>query len=166
LGQQSLVCSVINKIVACIGEGLEEEYSLLRRLIVKSLEMQDIENYTPWKTIEWQRAKDIIGRIIANCICKLTGCKVYRLEMHGGEPSPDLGDKDVDLAIECEKYIFNVDKLEEKVEEKITSFISSIIGDDVHEKLKLSNIVEMHYSNEFLIERYIRSGPPLAFRIC
>ncbi len=110
----------------------------------------------PWTSFEWQKTKYIIARSIASCLCP-RGCKVYLLEMHGGEPSGGLGDKDIDLAVECPLSQSEVERLEREFEKIVVDFLSGILGGDAKKKLKVPNIVELHSTDEFIIKKHIEA---------
>jgi hypothetical protein len=161
-----LAGSTVKDIVDCVLNRISRNGDLLRRLVSSALQECRGEDCLPWETGEWQRAKSIIGDSIAECICTIAGCRVYRLEMHGGEPSLGLGDKDADLAVDCDDSSFDVEALEEMLEKLLSDIVGEIVGGNAYEKLKLPNIVELHTTREFLIKKYVEAGPPYAFRVC
>ncbi len=153
------------EVLNCIKESLEEAKADIAKLVRQARSQCANDNCLPWETLEWQRVKGIIASAVAECICSILGCSVYRLEMHGGEPSLGLGDKDVDLAVDCRQDI-NIEDFEADIESLVGEFLGRVIGEDIYKAIRLPNIVELHTTREFLIKRYVEAGPPLAFRLC
>ena len=140
--------------VQCLKEKLRDNRNEIEYLLNTLMSMR-ID--PPWTSFEWQKTKYIIARSIASCLCP-QGCKVYLLEMHGGEPSEGLGDKDIDLAVECPSLSQEeVENLEKVFEKTVVDFLSGILGGNAKEKLKVPNIVELHSANEFIIKKHIEA---------
>ena len=140
-------------LVQCLEKKLAENKNPIERLL-KALMNMGID--PPWMSFEWQKTKYLIARSIAYCLCR-HGCRVYLLEMHGGEPSEGIGDKDIDLAVGCPLSPEKVEGLEKSFEEKVNEFLSSILGGNAREKLKVPNIVELHSISEFLIKKHVEA---------
>jgi len=140
--------------VQCLKEKLENNRKEIGYLLNMLMNMRVDP---PWTSFEWQKAKYIIARSIASCLCP-QGCHVYLLEMHGGEPSGGLGDKDIDLAVDCpplsQEEVENLEKAFEKI---VIDFLSEILGGNAKEKLKVPNVVELHSTSEFIIKKHIEA---------
>ena len=159
-----LTSSIEDLIVNCIRSKLSEYSDRITHLLML---LAKNSNEFRWSSPEWQQAKHYIGEVIAKCICQLTSCSVYQLDMHGGEPSDGLGDKDIDLAIRCPSNdALDIQKLETIVEEAVTNYLSGVLSYNIYQFLSVPNIVELHNADEFLIKRYIVAGPPYATRLC
>ncbi len=92
------------------------------------------------------------------------GCRVYVLDMHGGEPSEGLGGKDVDLAVEgCR---LDPAALEELLERLARDMLRRATGRDPYRLLGIPNIIEVHSTREFVVEKYVRLGPPYSVPLC
>jgi len=141
------------ELVHCFREGLAEKRAEIERLLRT---LMDSRIDPPWASFEWQKIKYIIARCISHCLCQ-HGCKVYLLEMHGGEPSEGIGDKDIDLAIDCPLLQEDIDALEKEFEKTVLGFLGDILGDDARKVLKVPNIVELHSLNEFIIKKHVRA---------
>lgn len=152
-------------LASCIRAKLLGSLARLRRLV---LEAVDSSPESPWESVAWQAAKSIIARAAASCICRLTGCHVYLLDMHGGEPSEGLGGKDVDLAVECPGTTPSCSprELEDALEAAAAEILDKAVGGDARRMLKIPNIVEVHSADEFLIKRYVELGPPYSRPLC
>lgn len=121
----------------------------------------------PWETLEWQRSKRILAKIIGNCICNILGCKVYILDVHGGAPSEGVGGKDIDFIIDCKYKDKDIaGSLEEIIENIVKERLRELIGEDPYRYLGIPNIVEFHSVNEFLFKKYVELGPPYAIKLC
>ncbi|KSW11804.1 hypothetical protein CF15_03095 [Pyrodictium occultum] len=120
---------------------------------------------TLWETFEWQRAKRIIAQSIASCLCRILGCRVYMTDLHGGEPSTGLGDKDIDLIIDCPQGP-NPSSLEGVAERLAAGMLRSLLGDSPYRVLGVPNIVEVHEASEFLFKKYLERGAPYVARLC
>ncbi|BEP18270.1 hypothetical protein PYJP_16220 [Pyrofollis japonicus] len=153
----------LDDLVGCVINNMKRHDGELRRLL-RSLLSSPSE--VPWSRLEWQRAKYIIARGIAECFCK-NNCRVYLLEMHGGEPSDGLGDKDIDMAIDCPGEKINIDFIENILEKYVTKYLSGLIGGEVRRELKIPNVVELHTSDEFLIKKHLEARDKrYAIKIC
>lgn len=140
-------------LMRCLEKKLAEKQAEIEHLL-KTLMNTGID--PPWASFEWQKIKYIIARCISSCLCQ-RGCKVYLLEMHGGEPSEGIGDKDIDLAIDCPLGQEDIDALENEFEKLVLDFLGSILGDDARRKLKVPNVVELHSVNEFIIKKHVEA---------
>jgi len=149
----------VDELHTCILHGLERVSVAIRNTL------QRRKNGVLWRTMEWQRSKRLIARVLSDCICKYTSCHVYFLDIHGGEPSTGLGDKDIDLVLECPTEI-NIERIETIAETLVLNILKTILGDNPYRILGVPNIVELHLSNEYLFKKYLKAGPPYAFRIC
>jgi len=118
-----------------------------------------------WRSLEWQRVKRRIAEAIAGCICSLLGRSVYLTDLHGGEPSEGLGDKDIDLVIEC-LGPGEAARLEQVAEERVAEALARLLGGDPYSVLGVPNIVELHSSHEFLAARLLRAGAPYVENVC
>ncbi|ABM79947.1 hypothetical protein [Hyperthermus butylicus] len=159
-----MASGVEDLIVSCVQDRLGKYSSkiaqLLRLLVLGSERPR-------WDSFEWQQTKRYIGEAIAECICQLAGCSVYRLDMHGGEPSEGLGDKDIDFAISCStNNMPDVRELEARLEDIVAEHLSGVIGSNIYRFLSVPNIVELHDVNEFLIKKYVEAGPPYVTKLC
>lgn len=118
-----------------------------------------------WRSLEWQHVKRHIAEAIAACICDYIGKRVYLTDLHGGEPSEGLGDKDIDLIVEClgpdEALV-----LEQLLEARVADILRGALGGDPHQVLGVPNIVELHSSHEFLASRLLRLGAPYVEPLC
>lgn len=120
----------------------------------------------PWRSIGWQRAKRAIAEAVAYCLCSiLDGCRVYLLDLHGGEPSEGLGDKDMDLAVDCIDPP-QAQQLEQELEHLVRRVLEKKLGGDPYSKLQVPNLVEVHSTREYLIERHVSAGPPYSILVC
>ena len=149
----------IRELLECIEGGIS------RALSVIPTSFEDKGFREPrWKSFSWQRAKRIIARSIAYCICR-NNCTVYLLEMHGGEPSEDMGGKDVDIAIDCisgEEAL----EIEKELEKLLVEKLREKLGVDPYRYLDIPNIVEVHSANEYIIKKHVEAGPPYSIKLC
>ncbi len=143
----------------CLEERLSNVLGSLDPGVVEALRREG------WRSLEWQRVKHGIAEAIAGCICSVLGRSVYLTDLHGGEPSEGLGDKDIDLVIECLSPD-EIPGLEQQVERLVAEALARVLGGEPRSVLGVPNIVELHSSHEFLASRLLRVGAPYVESLC
>jgi hypothetical protein len=147
----------------CLGRGLARLAAAYRLSLPLPQRPQSGEL---WDTIEWQRMKRLIARVVALCICSILRCPVYLGDFHGGEPSEGLGGKDVDLVLDCSIDSKRLSRIEKLIESMVKKWLDRLIGLDSYTALGIPNIIELHSTREYLFKKYVEAGPPYVIRLC
>ncbi len=140
-----LADSRLGRLRCCVAEGLERIEA--GRDVVQALRQHG------WDCIEWQYFKNRIARVLADCLSRLLGCRVWLADLHGGEYLVGLGNKDVDLLVECPGV--RLEEVEQVLEEEVASYLSRLLGGDPHAVLGVPNIVELHDAREGWARRIV-----------